>query len=138
MKSIYKISSVVLLSLVLFIYACEHEQGTGPQGGALQPTFSSIQDNIFTPKCVNGGCHNPTPGPMSLQAGVAFGNLVDVQSSVYGRPRVDAGDPNNSVLYLKVISNGGVGTRMPLTGSKLTSEETEAIRDWITNGAQNN
>jgi len=137
MKSIYKISSVVLLSLVLFIYACEHEQGTGPQGGALQPTFSSIQDNIFTPKCVNRGCH-PPQGPMSLQVGVAFGNLVGVQSPVYGRPRVDPGAPDNSVLYLKVIANGGVGTRMPLTGSKLTNEETEAIRDWITNGAQNN
>lgn len=138
MKSIYKISNVVLFSFVLFIYACEHEQGTGPQGGGVQPTFSSIQDNIFTQKCVNRGCHNPTPGPMSLQVGNAFGNLVNIQSPVYGRPRVDPGDPNNSVLYLKVISGGGVGSQMPLSGSKLSSEEMNAIRDWIAGGAQNN
>ena len=138
MKNIYKISSFFLLGFILLIYACEHEQSTGPQGGGLQPTFSSIQDNILTPKCVNRGCHNPTPGPMSLQAGAASGNLVNVQSPAYGRPRVDPGDANNSVLYLKVISNGGVGSQMPLSGSKLTTEETNAIRDWINSGAQNN
>ena len=138
MKNIYKIGSFFLLSFVLFTYACEHEQGVGPPGGGLEPTFSSIQSNIFTLKCVNRGCHNPTPGPMSLQAGSAFGNLVGVQSPVYGRPRVDPGDSNNSVLYLKVISGGGVGSQMPLSGSKLTSAETNAIRDWINNGAQNN
>ncbi len=138
MKNIYKLSSVVLLNFVLFVYACEHNQGAGPQVGSLEPTLSSIQTNILTPKCINRGCHNPTPGPMSLQAGATFGNLVNVQSPVYGQPRVDPGDPNNSVLYLKVILNGGVGSQMPLSGSKLSTEETDAIRDWITNGAQNN
>ncbi len=139
MKSIYKISSVVLLSLVLFIYACEHEQGAGPQGGGLQPTFSSIQDNIFTPKCVNAGCHpgGGAPPLLPLQAGVAYNALVNGQS-VFAIPLVDPANANNSTLYLKVIGDSSVGSRKPLSRNALSSEQTNAIRDWINNGAQNN
>ena len=137
MKNIYKISSFFLLSFVLFIYACEHEQGVGPQGGGLQPTFSSIQDNILTPKCVNAGCHPGQLAPMSLRAGVAYNALVNVQSA-FAIPRVDPANANNSALYLKVIGDNSVGARMPFSRNALSSEETNAIRDWINNGAQNN
>ena len=125
------------MSFVLFIYACEHEQGVGPQDGGLQPTFSSIQDNIFTPKCVNQGCHPGQLAPMSLQAGAAYNTLVNVQSA-FGIPRVDPGDADNSALYLKVIGDSSVGSRMPLNRGSLSLEETNAIRDWIIDGAQNN
>ena len=137
MKNIYKIGSFILLSFVLFTYACEHEQGAGPQGGGLQPTFPSIQGNILTPKCVNAGCHPGNLAPMSLQAGVAYGNLVN-RPSAFGIPRVDPGDADNSALYLKVIGDNSVGARMPLSRNALSSAETNAIRDWINSGAQNN
>ena len=71
MKNICKIGSFFLLSFVLFTYACEHEQGVGPPGGGLEPTFSSIQSNILTPKCVNQGCHPGQLAPMSLEAALA-------------------------------------------------------------------
>ena len=129
MKNIYKISSVVLLSFVLFTYACEHEQGTGPQGGGLQPTFSSIQDNVFTPKCVNAGCHPGGLAPMSLQAGTAFNTLVNVQSA-FGIPRVDPGDADNSALYLKIIGDSSVGARMPLNRNSLSLEELR-FQTWV-------
>ncbi len=137
MKNFYKISSFVLMSFVLFMFACEHEQGAGPPGGGLQATFSSIQDNILTPKCVNAGCHPGQLAPMSLRAGVAYNALVNVQSA-FAIPRVDPANANNSALYLKVIGDNSVGARMPLTRNALSSEETNAIRDWINNGAQNN
>ena len=110
MKSTYKISSFILLSFVLFTYACEHEQGVGPPGGGLEPTFSSIQTNILTPKCVNAGCHPGSLAPMSLRAGAAYGNLVN-SPSAFGIPRVDPGDADNSALYLKVIGDNSVGDR---------------------------
>ena len=139
MRNTYKISSFVLLTFVLFIYACEHEQGAGPQGGGLQPTFSSIQDNILTPKCRNAGCHpgGGAPPSLPLQAGAAYDRLVNVQSA-FGIPRVDPGNADNSALYLKVIGDNSVGSRMPLSRNALSSEQTNAIRDWINNGAQNN
>jgi hypothetical protein len=104
----------------------------------LQATLSGIQANIFTPKCVNAGCHPGSGGgPMSLRSGDSFGTLVGINSA-YGRPRVAAGDPNNSVLYLKVIGNNTVGSRMPLGGAPLSQAETDSIAAWIIRGAQNN
>jgi hypothetical protein len=103
----------------------------------LQATLSSIQANIFTPKCVNAGCHPGGGGPMSLMNGVSFGTLVNVNSA-YGRPRVAPGNANNSALYLKVIGNINTGSRMPLGGAPLSQTETDSIAAWINRGAQNN
>lgn len=127
---------ILFLSLFYFCAACEHEQGAGPQ--ALQPTFSSIQENIFTLKCVNAGCHPGGGAPMSLQRGVAFSNLVNVPSA-FGKPRVDPGNADNSVLYLKVKGDPQVGARMPFNGPPfLSNREINAINDWINDGALNN
>ncbi len=127
---------LAFLSLI-FNAACEHQQGVAPQD--LQPTLSSIQDNIFTPKCVNQGCHPGGGAPMSLASGQAFNNLVNVQFS--GFPplrRVKAGDPDESVLYLKVIGSPLTGNRMPLRLQRLSNDELEAIRIWIEGGALDN
>jgi hypothetical protein len=103
----------------------------------LQATLSSIQTNIFTPKCAVPGCHVTGGGaPMSLAAGVARANLVGVNSA-YGRLRVASGDANNSVLYLKVTGANGVGGRMP-PAAPLSQAETDSIKAWINAGAQNN
>jgi hypothetical protein len=49
------------------------------------------------------------------------------------------GDPDTSLLWLKVSSNSPpVGSTMPLFGSRLTSNELALVRDWIAQGAQNN
>ncbi len=131
--------AIVFASLVGFV-ACENKQGgTGPEDG-LQATFSSIQDNILTPKCVNAGCHPGGGAPMSLAKGVAYQNLVNVPSA-YNMPRVDPSDANNSALYLKVIGDartGGTQLRMPLGRPPLGQQEIDAIRDWINAGADNN
>ena len=68
--------------LFIAFVACEHQLGEANQQG-LQPTFSSIQANILTQKCVNRGCHpgGGAPASLSLRAGVAFGNLVNVPST---------------------------------------------------------
>jgi len=136
------ILSLVYMALTIFL-ACQRQQSpTGPDrnGKPIQATFSSIQDNIFTPKCVNAGCHNPTPGPMSLQKGVAYDNLVN-KPSAYGMPRVDPGNADNSALYLKLIGDAKVGgpqARMPLGAPQLPQEEINAVKEWINAGAKNN
>ena len=104
---------------------------------ALQATLSSIQANIFTPKCVNAGCHPGGGAPMSLQSGVSFGALVGVNSA-YARLRVAPGNAANSVLYLKVIGDNTVGRIMPLVGGPLSKTETDSIAAWINRGALNN
>ena len=123
-----------------FINGCANEQSTAPEDNTpLQATFSSLQKNILTPSCVNRGCH-PGAGPMSLQEGVAYNNLVN-KASAYGMPRVDPGKADNSALYLKLTGDarvGGVQARMPLNGNPLSTEEINAVRDWINDGAKNN
>jgi len=106
----------------------------------LQSTLSSIQANIFTPKCVNRGCHPGGGAPMSLASGQSFLNLVN-RTSAFGLLRVSPGNANNSVLYLKVIGDPGVGgaaSRMPLGFPALSKAETDTILSWINKGALNN
>ncbi len=135
MKKGFKISLfLILISAVHIFNACEHEQGVAPQG--LQPTFSSIQANIFTPRCVNRSCHPGGGAPMSLASGVAYNNLVNVPSA-YGMPRVMPLNAENSALFLKVTGSSLTGNQMPLGFPALSRDEIDAIQDWIEAGAKN-
>lgn len=138
MKINLKIMSVgALLLLSMTIVACQHETPAPMQPAqGVQPTLSSIQANIFTPKCVNAGCHPGGGGPMSLANGQSFNTLVN-QNSAYNRPRVQPGNANNSALYLKVAGTT-LGQIMPLGRPPLSAAEVSAIQTWINNGAQNN
>lgn len=131
------LTGIACLTFLLVATACEHDRTMDTQQG-LEPTFSSIQNNILTPKCVNAGCHPGGGAPMSLVSGIAYDNLVNVTSTTYGLERVEPGGPDESVLYLKVIGDSRTGPRMPLDGPVLSSEETDAIRDWIEDGAPDN
>lgn len=128
---------LLLLIMVGALAGCEHSVNapTAPPV-QVQPTLSSIQANIFTPKCVNAGCHPGGGAPMSLQAGQSFGTLVN-QPSAYNRPRVAPNNANNSALYLKVAGTT-LGAIMPLGRPPLSPAEVSAIQTWINNGAQNN
>ncbi|MEK7728622.1 MAG: hypothetical protein AAB354_09425 [candidate division KSB1 bacterium] len=127
----------LLLFLAFGFIACQHETPAPMQPSqGVQPMLSSIQANIFTPKCVNAGCHPGGGAPMSLASGQSFGTLVN-QASGYNRPRVQPGNANNSALYLKVAGNT-LGSIMPLGRPPLTPAEVSAIQTWINNGAQNN
>ncbi|HEV8395397.1 MAG TPA: hypothetical protein VGQ37_14045 [Vicinamibacterales bacterium] len=122
---------------------------TGPTPN-LQPTFSSIQKEIFDTTdssgrlaCVN--CHTavgrvPSAG-LDLTAGNSYSRLVGVSS--VERPgvlRVAAGDPDNSYIVHKLEGRSDiVGGRMPRgTGPFLTSGQMLVIRRWIADGAANN
>lgn len=137
MKINLKVMSMgALLLLSMSFVACQHETPIIMQPQGVQPTLSSIQTNIFTPKCVNAGCHPGGGAPMSLASGQSFGTLVN-QASGYNRPRVQPGNANNSALYLKV-SGTALGQIMPLGRPPLSAAEVSAIQQWINNGAQNN
>jgi hypothetical protein len=124
--------------------------GDGTAGGDFTATFTvagalstltSIQTNVFTPRC--SGCHTGTgtalPGAMNLTNEAASrAALVGMPSlEVPSLQRVAAGNPNDSYLIRKL--EGGpniVGSRMPLVGPPLPQTTIDSIRLWITNGAQ--
>lgn len=108
--------------------------------GALGPTLSSIQANVFTPICTQ--CHfgsNPAAG-MSLEEGEAYANLVGVKRSFDSEIRVVADDTDSSFIIDKLEGNNlgsSRGERMPLGGSYLDQDVIDVIRDWIDAGAKN-
>ena len=102
-------------------------------------TLSAVQSQIFTPKCV--GCHGTVSpsGSLNLVAGRAYTNLVTVNSSQTSLVRVVPGKPNDSYLIDKLEGRSGiVGNRMPQGGPFLTAVEVDLIKQWISDGAQNN
>src|SRR5690606_7971360 len=113
--------------------------GGGGGGGpsVLQPTFASIQENVFTPICT--ACHTGAAAPQGLRLDEAnsYGLLVGVPSTeVPSLMRVEPGDPDNSYLIQKLEGTAAVGGRMPLNGTPLPQADIDVIRQWITEGAQ--
>jgi hypothetical protein len=121
---------------------------TGPTPN-LQPTFSSIQHEIFDVTDASGrlactNCHNPqgrnfTAG-LDLTAASSYSNLVGVPSrNKPGAIRVIPGDAENSYIVHKLEGNPDIaGVRMPRgNGPFLTEGQMLVIKRWIELGAQN-
>jgi hypothetical protein len=122
--------------------------GPAPEDGGVQPTLASIQDEVFSPSCSLGSCHSSEShnADLILEPDTAYAELVgvDPQNAAAleaGMKRVDPGDPDNSLLYLKVMPGiaghaEDFGDPMPW-GSDDGAEPdvVEAIRGWIEDGA---
>ena len=137
--------------LALAAASCDEKLSdlTGPTPN-LEPTFSSLQQEIFNTTDASGrlactGCHtnvgrNPSGG-MNLVSGVSYANLVGVAST--GKPgavRVIPGDPENSYIIHKLQGRTDIaGVRMPRgNGPYLTDGQIMVIKRWIAIGAPNN
>lgn len=108
--------------------------GQGEQ--TLQPTFSSIQTNVFTPICAP--CHAGAAAPLGfrLDEGAAYAMLVNAPSvEAPSVLRVAPGNPDASYLVQKIEGTATVGARMPLNGPPLPAETIAVIRQWIADGA---
>jgi hypothetical protein len=60
---------------------------------------------------------------------------------MFGDVRVVPGDPEASVLFTKVKDEplpANRGRPMPLHYERLTPQEQQILRDWISEGAKNN
>lgn len=143
--------------IVLVLFACVAAAGCDQKlstlGGPtpnLEPTFSSVQSQIFETTDVAGrqacvNCHtnvgrNPSGG-MNLAHAVAYDQIVNVASARKpGAIRVIPGDPDNSYLVHKIEGRSGiVGVRMPISGPPfLTDGQILILRRWIELGAPRN
>jgi len=130
------------------VAACDEKLSdlTGPTPN-LEPTFRSIQQNIFEAGDPSGRvpctqCHNAIGSlfnGLNLTNAVAYSNLVN-RSSVErpGILRVAPGDPDASYLIHKVEGRAGiVGGRMPFNGPFLSGGQILVIKRWIELGANN-
>lgn len=125
--------------------------GLGCQGSVNMPpppsgqpiSFANQIQPIFTASCID--CHAGSGPPfsgitLSLEAGVSYAEIVNQPSEQDASwTLVVPGDPDNSLLYLKVSSDTPpVGSTMPLFGARLSANELALLRDWIEQGALNN
>ena len=136
--------------LALGSLACDESLSdiAGPSPN-LEPTFSSIQHEIFEARDASGRaacieCHTDvgrTPsGGLNLRHDAAYTALVNVQSrGKNGAVRVIPNDPGGSYMVQKLEGRSGiVGERMPRTGGPyLTPGQMLIIRRWIDLGAKN-
>ena len=139
-----------VLAIVAATAGCDENLSTlaGPTP-SLEPTFSSIQRDIFETTDTAGrvacvSCHtnvgrNP-PAGLNLLAGVSYASLVNIQSTQSaGVARVIPGNPDGSYLIRKLEGPGAAGLRMPRNGPPyLTSGQITIIRRWVEIGAPNN
>ena len=135
--------------IIIMMAGCDEslKEFAGPTPD-LEPTFSSIQQDIFNATDSAGrlactGCHNATGARfngMNLTGTTAYATIVNVAS--VGKPsatRVVPGDPDASYLVQKIEGASGiVGVRMPQTPPYLTPNQIAIIRRWIELGAPNN
>ncbi len=99
-----------------------------------QPTWRWIQDNIFTPQCIVCHVDGGFASFMPLTEDVSYAQLVNAASTAAGPPfRVLPGDPDNSMLVQRI--EGTLPPSMPLFGNLLMTDEIQAVRQWILDGA---
>ena len=141
---------VLVLAAGLTASACDEKLSklAGPTPN-LQPTFSSIQTEIFETSDATGRkacttCHtnvgrNPSGG-MNLAHDVAYDQIVNVASARKpGAIRVVPGDPENSYFIHKVEGRSDiVGVQMPIGGPYLTDGQILILKRWIAIGAPRN
>ncbi len=131
--------------ILVAVLAAGCDDSEPAEEGGIEPTLSSIQENIFTPKCTLASCHDPTfnAGQLVLTDGMSFAQLnepvADANATMDGFEQVVAGDPEMSFLWVKLQPglDARLGTLMPQGSSEgLPADDLAAIRQWIVDGAQ--
>ena len=134
--------SLLFVSLTSIGCAGSPSSPTAPTGNittSQASSLSSIQSQIFTPKCA--GCHGNAvqQAGLNLSSGSTFSSLVNVKSNQTTLTLVVRGSPDDSYLLDKLEGRSGIsGDRMPKGGPFLTDAEVKSIRDWIAGGALEN
>jgi hypothetical protein len=106
----------------------------GPAPEVVLPTLESIQRTVFTPRCA--GCHGggSPSAQMSLESGMSYGSLVnvDAKTPLSGKTvRVVPGDPDASVLVHRLQLAPGAPFFMPRNSTPLPQQAIDAIRAWV-------
>jgi hypothetical protein len=114
--------------------------GNGGLPVAFEPTFSNIQENVFSAICIE--CHSGVLAPegLRLDAQNSYNHLVGVRSAEQSDLfRVEPGNPNRSYIIRKLEGGPDItGGQMPLDRTPLDQRTINAIRVWIAQGAPRN
>ena len=107
----------------------------------IRPIFGSEDSpgEYYGGKCIY--CHySGSPNPLDLSNPFGPDGLVNVDATYRGdMVRVLPGDPDNSLLILKVRAqrpDSDIGAQMPYSYNPLTDSQVDLVRQWIVEGAK--
>jgi len=106
-----------------------------PSDGGSDVSFSGTVQSLLQTRC--GGCHGGGNTNGGFNMGAITASSVRDASGNNG-PVVIIGLGSQSHLYEKTTTTPPFGSRMPQGGPFLTTDQQNAIRDWINQGAQDN
>ena len=155
-----RVARIALVAVASALIGCAGSgggSGGGGGGGKCKPPatptvlLSSNVQPIFNVSCALAGCHSgavPVQG-LDLSTGKTYSNTVNVKSTELPKliRVVSTGKPDDSYLVQKIEeTRPPAGVQMPqgcpgapLNGAQcLTADSIAAIRQWITECAQNN
>ncbi len=133
----------IVCGMAAMLIACSHATDPANPSSNVQPTYSSIRDNVFHVSCATSSCHSVESmrGGMVLEGDTAYANLVGVLAvndlaAQRGILRVNPGKPDSSFLIMKLTGPPpGEGLQMPDGNNPLDAKTIDAIRQWIAKGA---
>jgi hypothetical protein len=124
-----------------------HEAATLTHPRSYAPTWTALQDEIFSRQCAIAFCHGgiagappPFMSPDELVNAPASGPKC-ADAGAAGLLLVVPGHPEESLLHMKLVSPSPpdlCGDPMPGNGPPLDARDLQQVDDWITQGAQNN
>lgn len=107
----------------------------------IRPIFGSENSpgEYYGGKCIY--CHySGSPNPLDLSEPFGPDGLVNIDATYRGdMVRVLPGDPDNSLLILKVRAqrpDSDIGAQMPYSYNPLTDSQVDLVRQWIVEGAK--
>lgn len=132
-----------MIPFLLAFIACDGPQGdeTGETGDAPASLFAQVQYDVFLTTCAGTGCHDSATraGELDLTEEAAYDALrekpcYNEAAAAAGLLRVTPGDPQMSLLYLKLVEPVSYGGVMPPWGAP-DADTVELVRRWIAEGA---
>lgn len=116
-------SPYILIATILVV-GCGRSSDDVPQintGTKVLPTYASINEAIFQKSCIK--CHDEHHGHGGY-AGISFNSYENAIKAI------TKGYPEQSRLYVALKSG-----KMPLSGTKPSDDQIQAVYDWILSGA---
>ena len=127
--------------------------GTPPTPSPPNPTLTNVyRDAVNSSNCAGVQCHTAPAVLSGFALGTTKDDLYTVLvnqpaagpkcgQGVDGGPspftRVVPGDPDHSLLFLKLNGTPPCGDAMPTIGNQLSKENIKLVHDWIAAGAKN-
>jgi hypothetical protein len=135
----------------LYIVAAATACGGGSSAPAVDngppATFTEIYDSILSTQTDSrcNFCHSMPASQVSngmfhtgkdkTETYASILDRISTSEACSGRSVIVPGDPEQSLLYLKIAGAPPCGNRMPLGGKALSATQVQMIRSWIAAGA---